>query len=177
MRIYNTRTIDLYTPTGMPYTGMWYTDGKDYFQYPDLRPGTRLKLFTAQGLRNAIIRDRAKIISSSVAPVVAKIQPTEEDYTAGKFVRFFVQKRNAPLFSITEVDSRTYNETLNTQRKVGINNALYNSTGMQWHISGPREYVATVNSKTALNMESIFPGISSYLADPLQFYRPGVERL
>jgi len=177
MKIFNTRTLNLYTTTGKPYVGMWYVENGNYYQYPDQSVGSRTRLFTAEDLQRNIVRYRTKMRTVTASPIPIRAQPAEDDYLIGRFLRFFLQRRNAPLYTIMEVSKQSYNEAINVNRTIGVNESLYNNVAIQWHISGPREYVLQVNSRTLINTESIFPGISSYLSDPLQLYRPGVENL
>jgi len=103
-------------------------------------------------------------------------KPTDADYSLGIFDRYFAQKvsdRNSP---ITEVDHE--------QHKLLKNTPFYQILRVRWRISGPLhdEYDGNIrtlygvvdwNSAKIQKANVIMPGISSKLANTLQFYKAG----
>jgi hypothetical protein len=100
--------------------------------------------------------------------------PTQQDYEAGSFLRYFVKRVNGDESTIMEISIDTYNELQD--------NPLYITEETGWFISGAIENTTTpegilvpgVSSKNQLatsKLNKTIPGISAYLKNPLQFYK------
>jgi hypothetical protein len=91
------------------------------------------------------------------------------DYQAGYIMRYFVQKRNNPQVTITEIDASQFN-TLNDKNRSGISILLWNYVELKWTIKGTHAL--------HLNMQEIqraisngFINLQNYLKDPLEFWK------
>lgn len=97
--------------------------------------------------------------------------PTSEDYKAGSFIRYFAKKVNSDMTSFVELSKDGY-DSLATD-------PLYAKTFIKWKLTGPAQDVkingilmpgvATLNRKAIEQAETIIPGISSYLNNPIQY--------
>jgi hypothetical protein len=110
-------------------------------------------------------------ISQYIAPVVHYPMPNVSDYKNGSIERFFVQKRNNPTATITEIDAAQYNK-INSDNKPGINEATWNKLMILWKISNiPKDDIIYQNQKIISESENNFPGIGVYLDNILEFYK------
>jgi hypothetical protein len=106
-----------------------------------------------------------------VVPFPIQPAPNQNDYKRGKIERFFVQKRNNPLYTILEIDSQQYN-SINTQNRPGINGTLWNKLKIVWIISKiPIEDAKYQNTQTLQIASRNFGGIGNYITNALEFYK------
>lgn len=87
-------------------------------------------------------------------------KPSDRDYKSGGIDRFFLKKINET--SIVEVNIQNYGSTTPM---------LYEKISLWWRISGPISEVRSVNEKTIKKSQSMMPGISGKLINPLQFFK------
>ena len=107
----------------------------------------------------------------SEVPISIEPRPTDDDYNSGNMVRYFVQKRNSPLNTIVEIDSVQFNK-INTVGNPGINGNLWAKLRIEWKISKlPSAAARNRNMNTLIIANQVFPGISSFLKNTLEFYR------
>jgi hypothetical protein len=119
-------------------------------------------------LYNRLTRRRT---NQHVSPVSMAPSPLPQQYKKGIMERFFVQKRNSPLNTITEIDAEQYNQ-INTRNNPGINGILWNKLKLVWRISLiPPEDAHYLNQQLLQRAEHDFPGIGIFLPNPLEFYR------
>jgi len=91
------------------------------------------------------------------------------DYELGYVMRYFVQKRNNPYVTITEIDPTQYN-TLNSTNNPGISSVLWNSVEIKWTLKGV--YAMQLNLQEIRRGENNgFINLSNYLKDPLEFWK------
>jgi hypothetical protein len=91
------------------------------------------------------------------------------DYENGYIMRYFVQKRNNPYATITEIDSTQY-ITLNTKNRPGISMLLWNHTSIRWSIKGG--YSMQLNMQEISKAENAgFKNLSNYLKNTLEFWK------
>ena len=110
-------------------------------------------------------------VNKSLTPVSYQPTPTLDDYKTGRIERFLIQKRNNPLYTILEIDVQQYNG-INTQNKPGINGVIWNRIKLDWVISKiPQNDARQLNLTHIVSNSLKFPGIASFLTDPLEFYR------
>ena len=94
---------------------------------------------------------------------------TSSDYELGYVMRYFVQKRNNPLVTITEIDPSQYN-TLNSNNQPGISSLLWNNTEIQWSIRG--SYAIQMNMQEVQRaIDNGFINLQNYLTNPLEFWK------
>lgn len=103
------------------------------------------------------------------SPVPYYVIPTTSDYELGFVMRYFVQKRNNPYATITEIDPAQYN-TLNSRNQPGISSLLWNDVEIKWTIKGV--YAVQLNSQEIRKAEANgFINLSNYLSNPLEFWK------
>jgi hypothetical protein len=84
-------------------------------------------------------------------------------------MRYFVQKRNNPYFTIQEIDGPQYN-TLNDSNRPGLASLLWNNTELKWTLKGA--YAMQLNNQEIQRAESSgFVNLRNYLKDPLEFWK------
>lgn len=92
---------------------------------------------------------------------------TDSDYEIGFVMRYFVQRRNNPYVTITEVSPSQYN-TLNSKNRPGISSLLWNNVEIKWTIKG--SYALQLNMQEIRKSEANgFINLSNYLNNPLEF--------
>lgn len=112
-----------------------------------------------------------KSIDRYVAPIPFQPQPTNDDYKRSFIERFFVQKRNSPLNTILEIDAQQFNQ-INTLNRPGINGVLWNKLKIGWKISMlPKEDIYYLNQRQIEKNLLNFPGLNTFITNPLEFYR------
>lgn len=128
------------TATG-PYTGRVYDDGSS----KPLRP---LIAYDSETIRTYI-----KLAEANNAPHDYKfndpyyvvVLPTEEDFTRGYMIRYFIRKRNdisAPIFELDKEQIEKYDS-----KDEGINPFLYKAITMKWKVSGPKNDILGKDGK------------------------------
>lgn len=109
--------------------------------------------------------------SQYVSPIPIFRIPDSDEYREGIMERYFVQKRNNPLNTIMEIDADQYN-SINRDNVEGINGVMYNDLLIDWRISNiPRGDAQYHNQQTLITSEKTFRGITSFLTNPLEFYK------
>jgi len=109
--------------------------------------------------------------SRYVSPVSYQPLVTSDDYEFGTIQRFFVQKRNNPRATITEIDAVQFN-TINTSNVPGINGVIWNSLLISWVISKiPMDDAGVINRRTLITAEQNFEWIGIYVPNILEFYK------
>ena len=104
-------------------------------------------------------------------PISFQPMPNSDDYKNGRFERFFVQKRNSPLNSITEIDGQQFN-SVNILNNPGINGVLWNDLKIIWLISKiPKEDIYYLNQLSLQKATPDFPGIGTFVTNPMEFYK------
>lgn len=110
-------------------------------------------------------------IQRYLTPTPVQPNPTLDDYKFGKIERFLIQKRNNPKLTIMEIDAQQFN-SINTRNSPGINGIIWNKIKLEWIISKiPKSDAAYLNQQTILTNETHFAGITTYLTNPLEFYK------
>ena len=112
--------------------------------------------------------------------------PTNDDYEKGKFVRYFLRRRNYSTFEdMLEVDANQFK--LWERVGSGINENLYDGLSLDWKLTGPLNDitqsnnvvygVADTNKRMVLLKDYDFPGLKSFLTDYIEFsvYSPYVK--
>jgi hypothetical protein len=116
-------------------------------------------------------RVRNAKIGQYVSPVPFQPSPGVRDYSLGYIQRYFVQKRNNPIYTTTEIDYVQYN-TINTDNLPGINGAIWNNYTFKWWISKVTPEQATVLNNRSLDLanETLY-GIRMIVNNALEYYR------
>lgn len=156
-----------YHKNANPYTGpVELIDSIPYRIFP----GGKERLYTQTELNTQLVRNRITVKGGSKAPQSTLPTPQIRDYEFGKIFRYIVQKRTDPYNTIIEIseNQKTY---YTPQNKRGIDPRIYNLVEVPWMITGEIEFVTYTNLRTVQVLETVFPGLSYYLRDPLQFYR------
>jgi hypothetical protein len=146
---------DLYTPggeyayesTGAEYVGYYYKlyDGKIYTgNNPNIKPNDVLIPYSNDGETQATIVPRPSIIPYS------PLLPTAKDYMNGMFTRYFIVKRNQPIF--TEVSKALYDQY--SQRDPKVSWDLYKPFSLKWMLTGNIKVVAEVNKNMIESTEA-----------------------
>lgn len=105
-------------------------------------------------------------------PVYKKVYPSQNDYDAGLYSRFFVKKINDKI--IYEISKDDYEE---------ISENLYIKISVDWRVSGKRndvfkdkvkiyEGVYEYNKSQIDFFKKTMIGLENVLRDPLEFWRP-----
>lgn len=109
--------------------------------------------------------------SKYLSPKSFQPMPSLDDYKFGEIQRFFVQRRNNPQVTITEIDSAQYN-SINTKNLEGINGTIWNRALIPWKISKiPKEDAAVINRRELIKAEKTFRYIGIFIINVLEFYR------
>lgn len=104
-------------------------------------------------------------------PISFSPNPSLDDYKRGFIERFFVQKRNSPFNTISEIDSVQYNK-INTLNNPGINGVIYNKVKIKWIISKiPINDAEYLNGFEIQKNLPTFPYLNLILTNLLEFYR------
>ncbi len=112
---------------------------------------------------------RDKLPANYVSPISYYPIVTTNDYELGYVMRYFVQKRNNPYFTIQEIDGPQYN-TLNDSNRPGLASLLWNNTELKWTLKGA--YAMQLNNQEIQRAESSgFVNLRNYLKDPLEFWK------
>lgn len=107
--------------------------------------------------------------SNYISPIPYYPLLTPEDYTRGFVMRYFVQKRNNPLVTITEIDGIQYN-SLNRKNNIGISMGIWNYVEIKWTLRGV--YAQQLNLQEIKKAEEHgFKNLSNYLKEPLEFFK------
>lgn len=128
------------------------------------------RVYTQAEFNTQIVRDRIKIKGGSKAPQTSLPILGERDYEFGKITRHIIQKRVDPLNTIVEITPQQKTQ-YSENNKRGLDSSIYRAVEVPWLITGDIEYVTYTNLRTVQVLETAFPGLSSYLKDPLQFYQ------
>lgn len=152
-------------PTGQIFTGFKQEPGRPNRELFPKIVDVSEEVRTYNNLKN-IPR-----ISYYQTPTAYNKGPNLDQYKAGSYSRYFVQKRTNPIDTIIEIDFEQY-ANINNKKSTGINSKVYNSTVIDWKISLlPAQSVRELNLDTVLKAQKDFPGLSYYLNNPLQYYK------
>lgn len=178
-------------PSGKPYKGLYHItyDGNnytgathtsdsqlltkispaDFSDMPMITPGIISNMVYDQitGNKQEFLKDM--VIPLSYYPVLS-----EQDYVVGFFTRYFVKRVGGTNRNIYEISPRDV-------QKLATNN-LYNTTSLDWKLTGPvhDEIISSsltiygifdTNSRMVYSKQLSFPGLSDYLINFLQFAR------
>jgi hypothetical protein len=163
--------------TGQDYKGYYFStyDGKFFTDKLPSEISVELVKYSAKKPLTSLASIKYAIQEKDQPEVVHTITaPTQQDYEAGSFLRYFVKRVNGDESTIMEISLDTYNELQD--------NPLYITEETEWFISGAIENTTTpegilvpgVSSKNQLatsKLNKAIPGISAYLKNPLQFYK------
>lgn len=112
---------------------------------------------------------RNKQPASYVSPIPYYPILTATDYELGYVMRYFVQKRNNPYTTITEISPEQYN-TLNSRNRPGISTVLWNYVEIKWTIRGYHAF--NLNSQAVQHaITNKFVNLQNYLSDYLEFWK------
>lgn len=102
--------------------------------------------------------------------IISPILPTPQDYKNGEFVRYFVCRRNQPMF--IEIDKDTFNKYV--QRDSTISWRLYKPFSLFWVLTGDINQVAQTNRNVTklIEVNEKVDGLSLYLKENwTQYYK------
>ena len=99
-----------------------------------------------------------------VFPISKLIKPNLDDYTAGFYYRYFVQKRNNPLITIMEIDFDQFS-SINTRNQIGINGLIWNSVSVNWKISGANIDYFNKKEVARAQMDAKFINLDLFIKD------------
>lgn len=131
---------------------------------------------------NQFVYNTLKKKPTNVFPKAALTVPVLDDYTTGKYTRYFLQKRN-DLNDIMEIDSDQFKSW--QKATGGIDKNLYNAIPIDWKLTGPLydletgEFgVASTNQRVVQISNRMMPGIINFLTDyiELTIYSPYVSK-
>lgn len=128
------------------------------------------------------VYNKLKNIKSAVAisPINYKAIPTIDDYSKGKFNRYFLYRKN---YTDLNRDLYEVNETQYTSWEKpgeGINEILYGGFIIEWKLTGPlydvmvgnmikETGVRDTNKRSIKQYDRIFPGTSTVITDYLEY--------
>ena len=90
-------------------------------------------------------------------PNSSQVLPTEEDYKAGKYTKYFVSKTNEIKF--IQVNKTEYLKFKNKSPEV--NWTLYEPIELEWVIGGDRETAFLTNKSSVHSISTKYPGFGS----------------
>lgn len=139
---------------GVPYSGDYYqTYDNKFFSGPDpiVGPSEELKPYENYGnsdylntsslptsVKNQFLKQTSVTKTEATEPISYYPKPTEEDYTRGYFIRYFIKKINSKGFVI-EISEDEYNNFNNGTVRYDV--SFYLVTQIFWKITG------TLNTK------------------------------
>ena len=127
---------------------------------------------------NAVYNSLIKKPSPFTSPKQIIPIPTEDDYEIGKFVRYFLRRRNYSAYEdLIEVNQTQFK--LWKQTSSGINQSLYSGMTLDWKLTGPlhdiQEGINTTygvydtNRRLVLLKDYEMPGLKNFLTDYIEF--------
>jgi hypothetical protein len=122
------------------------------------------------------IYNQLKSFTTFSSPKFVSNAPTLEEYSEGKFTRYFLRASNSvSVTDIIEIDARQWKQW----KQNGIDNKLYTVIELDWKLTGPKEDVIKENSivygvyntnKRIVELKSTsFVNIQNYLTDYLEY--------
>lgn len=105
------------------------------------------KYFTGNTPNDPNTAELISIISNnndSATPVLAQyypLFPTPQDYKNGEFIRYFICRRNQPIF--TEIDKKEFNKY--KQKDPTVSYRIYKPFSLFWQLTGDINQVAQTN--------------------------------
>ncbi len=111
-----------------------------------------------------------KFIDIKTSPTYSPNIPTQKDYDAGEFTRYFCKKTNEIIY--LEINKDTYTKLVNKDPTYLFQ--LYQPFKFQWVITGDKEKVYIVNKNITRYMieKFSFPFLNKYLKDDyLKYYK------
>lgn len=182
---------------GVPYSGDYYqTYDNKFFSGPNpiIGPSEELKPFEDFGnsdylnasnlpssVKNQFVRQTNITKTQALEPVSYYPKPTEEDYTRGYFIRYFIKKINSKGF-VTEISEEEYNSFNNGTVRYDV--SFYLVTQIFWKITGSlntkrysqydiRLGIIEVNTKNTEEAGKKFLGLTEFIGgEYAKFSRP-----
>lgn len=165
--------------TGLTTSGTEFVfkDTTDYYSGPYYKLSNG-KFYTGLNQNAAVTREIIKPTdtkTTSGASVLNNIAqsplfPTEQDYKKGVFIRYFVVKRNEPIF--IEIEKKVYDKY--KQRNSQVPWQLYKHVSLFWELVGDVNKVAQINKNMTVlveQKEQVF-GLGLYLEENwTQYYK------
>jgi hypothetical protein len=105
-----------------------------------------------------------------LTPTYNSPSPTQKDYDAGEFTRYFCKKTNEIIY--LEIDKDTYTKLVNKDKTYLFQ--LYQPFKFQWVITGDKEkvYISNKNITRYMIEKFSFPFLNKYLKeDYLKYYK------
>lgn len=105
--------------------------------------------------------------------------PVQKDYKNGKFIRYFLRRRNYNVYAdILEIDEMQFRSWKNPNG--GIDDALYFAIAIDWKLTGPLNDividnanviygVADTNARTVQLKNNTMPGLINVLTDYIEY--------
>lgn len=184
---------------GVPYSGDYYeTYDNKFFSGPNpiVGPSEELKPLQNYGnsdylntsnlpasVKSQLVRQTNVLKAQSTEPVSYYPKPTEEDYTRGYFIRYFIKKINSKGF-VTEISPQEYNDFTNGTVRYDV--SFYLATEIFWKITGDlntkrysqydiRLGIVEVNKKNTEDAGKKFLGLMEFIGgEYTKFSRPTV---
>lgn len=171
-QIKKTEGSEFYTLDGIEFKGFYYVDTKTNiaYVYDEFSKTTKI-LVPKHTFDTETVRLRTNIKGGMSSPVSYKPTLSDYSYSVGEISRYFVQKRNSPMNTITEIDYDQFIRIKNKNSKNYIDSKIYNSIDILWRISGNKDYVSFFNTKQIEDAEKTFKGLKNFLKNVLEFYR------
>lgn len=164
---------EFFLKNGKPYNGFYYFKGNlPYVYIPDSNYEEILLSYD----QITLAKMKRNIRGGYGTPLPILPSPTYEDYVNRFITRYFVQKRVSPTSTIIEISNDQFSSASPGNSPKVINLKLYNTTSIEWMITGAVDIVTTANLNTLKIAESTFKGLSMYLKDPLQFYKSTIDQ-
>lgn len=137
------------------------------------------KFFTGKTPNSPNIKELVRILDGegSVTPppstFYSPLLPTPQDYKNGEFIRYFICKRNQPVF--IEIDKNSFNNY--KQKNPTVSWRLYKPFSLFWVLTGDIDQVAQTNRNVTklIEVNEKVEGLSIYLKENwTQYYKSSI---
>lgn len=171
----NLDDIHLYTKgkqfslDGAEYVGQYHLREDGPWTGP-VKSDTSVKLQKYYASTDHYIYDRVKEFKTPpflyIDPKPIIYEPTQQVYTKGQDVRYFVEKINNEKSYAIEINEEQFNKY---GKPNGIDSAVYLSTKIIWKLVGTLEEVSTFNETQIQKAKKVIPTIDYAIPNLIQF--------
>jgi hypothetical protein len=171
----NVQNIHLYTKgkqfslSGVEYVGEYHLREDGPWTEP-IKSDTSEKLQKYYTNKDHYVYDRVKEFVTPpyqyVSPTPIIYRPTQQAYTTGQDIRYFVEKINDEKSYAIEIDQKQFDRL---GKNGGIDSGIYLYTSILWKLVGTLEEVSTFNETQIQKAKRIVPTIDYAIPNLIQF--------